>query len=89
MLTKNIGTNQTLTSSGVAATTSAISTDYRIVRIATTAAIYLKIGSNPTATSSDMMLPAGAVEKFAITPGHKVSVLQVSAGGTVTVTPVS
>lgn len=87
MLTKIAGTTQVLTSSGSAAQSTAL-TDVTKVRIATTTAVYIAFGANPTATTSDLVLPVDAVEQFKITPGHKVSVLQVTAGGKVSITPV-
>jgi len=87
MLTKIAGTTQVLTSSGSAAQSTAL-TDVTKIRIATTAAIYVAFGTNPTATSSDLIMGIDAIEHFKITPGHKVSVLQVTAGGKVSITPV-
>jgi len=86
-LASALGATQVLSSSGSAATSTAL-TGITKVRVATTTAIYIAIGSNPTATTSDFILGIDGVEQFSITPGHKVSVLQVSAPGKVSVTPV-
>jgi hypothetical protein len=53
-----------------------------------TAAAYIKIGSSPTATTSDVYLPADAAEYFTIASGEKVSAVQVSSGGTLHVTEI-
>lgn len=57
-----------------------------IVRIVCTTAAYIAFGSNPTATAADMYIGADTPEYFRITPGHKVSAVQVAAGGTLHVT---
>jgi hypothetical protein len=87
MLTKIAGTNQNLTSSGSSAQSTAF-TSVNKVRIAATQAVYIAFAANPTATSSDLVLPANGVETFTITPGHKVAVLQVTSGGIVSITPI-
>ena len=90
MLTKlasALGATQVLSSSGTAATSTAL-TGVSKVRIATTTAIYVAIGTNPTAGTSDLIMGVDACEQFSITPGYKVSVLQVSAPGKVSITPV-
>ena len=57
-----------------------------VVRVVATSACYIKFGSNPTATTSDHYLPADWVEYFKVTGGDKVSAVQASAGGTLSVT---
>ena len=59
------------------------------LRIGCTEAIWYAIGDNPTAvtTGASRFLPANAVEMTAITPGHRIAVLQVSTVGTVSVIP--
>lgn len=52
-----------------------------IVRLCPTSDCYVAFGANPTASSSSLLLPAGAVEYFGINPGDKIAVLQVSSGG--------
>jgi hypothetical protein len=51
------------------------------VRVRTSTDAYVKIGDSPTATSSDMPMTAGIAETFTITPGQKVSAIQISSGG--------
>lgn len=60
-----------------------------IVRVTCTTAAYVAFGVSPTATASDMYVAADATEYFHIEPGHKVSAVQVSAGGTLYVTSMS
>ena len=80
-----IGVTQNVSYTGTAGvTTNAVNAD--VVRLCATTACYVKVGAAPTATTSDMYLPANQAEKFFITPGFKVSAIQASAGGTISVT---
>lgn len=56
------------------------------VRLAATVACYVEFGSAPEADTSSMYLPANVPECFPFVPGEKVSVLQVSGGGTLYIT---
>ena len=58
------------------------------VRVLVTTAAYIKIDNSPTATTADAYLPAGIPEYFTITPGQKVSAVQVASGGNLYVTEV-
>lgn len=58
----------------------------RVVRIVVTSAAHIAIGGTPTATTSDVYMPANVAEYFLINPGEKVSAVQVSAGGNLHVT---
>lgn len=58
----------------------------RIVRVVCTSAAYVKVGDSPTATTSDVYVPADCPEYFRIQPGQKVSAVQVVTGGTLHVT---
>lgn len=82
------GTNTNFTSSGSSqATGSAVANTTSIVRVSTTEAVYVDIGSTPTATTNSMLIPSGGTEFFAVTPGEsKIAVLQVSSSGRVSVT---
>jgi len=55
-------------------------------RIVCTTAAYIAFGETPTATASDLYVPADSPEYFRIPPGHKVSAVQVASGGTLHVT---
>ena len=45
-----------------------------LVRIAATADIYIAIGTNPTASATTILLPAGSVEWFEIPAAAKIAV---------------
>lgn len=46
-----------------------------VVRLTTDGPCCIAAGPNPTATTDSLRLPAGAVEYFAVTPGHKIAVI--------------
>lgn len=78
-------THQSVAFTGTAGTiTNAVAAS--CVRVVCTAAAYIKIGTNPTATTGDVYVSAGNAEYFRCEPGEKVSAVQVSAGGTLHVT---
>jgi hypothetical protein len=84
-----LGTHQSKAYTGTAGTIdNAISAGVTEVRVVVTSAAYIKIGPSPTATTSDVYLPADKPEVFTVSPGNseKVSAVQVSAGGTLHVT---
>ena len=66
--------------------TNAVGTQCRRVRILVTTDAYVKIGNSPTATTNDTYVTAGIPEYWTITPGQKVSAVQVASGGTLNVT---
>lgn len=86
--TYNIGVNQNVAVSSSSATTSnAVGTPF--VRLASTTACYVVFGTNPTATTSGVLINAGAVgEVFKIPVGYKVAAIRVSADGVLSVTAV-
>lgn len=63
----------------------AFGANQRVARMVSTTACYLAFGSNPTATSSGIYLPAGVVEVFGITPGEKVAALKVASAGVLSI----
>lgn len=84
-----LGTHQSVAYTGTAGTISnAVGSGCRKVRVLCTTAAYIVIGSSPTATTSDVYVPATVPEYFLISPGEKVSAVQVSAGGTLHVTEI-
>lgn len=88
--TGRLGTHQSVAYTGTAGTiTTAITAGVRKVRVIVTSAAYIKIGSSPTATTSDVYMPADGAEYFTISPGEKVSAIQVSSGGTLHVTEIA
>jgi hypothetical protein len=88
--TARLGSHQSVAYTGTAGTIStAITTGTNKVRVVVTTAAYIKIGSSPTATTSDVYMSADSAEYFTINPGEKVSAVQLSSGGTLHVTEVS
>lgn len=88
--TFKINSNQSVTYTGTAGQTSAVSTTTTKVRIYTTTDALFLIGSNPTATATNSTpTTAGIPEFWDIDPGQKISFLQQTVGGTAYVTEVS
>lgn len=84
------GATQTVSYTGTAGTiSSAIGEGTNVVRVWTSTAAYIAFGASPTATSSDIPIPANTPEYFLISPGHKVSAIQQSSGGNLFVTEMS
>lgn len=57
-----------------------------VVRVLTTTAAYIAVGSDPTATASDMLVPANTEIYLEILSGYKVSAVPLSSSGTLYVT---
>lgn len=81
-----LGTNQTLTSGAAAVNSAAFGSHIRKVRVATTADCHIAIGDGVVATTADPLLTAQTTEVFVTSTGERLSVIQETAGGTVTVT---
>lgn len=80
-------TSQNVAYTGTAGTiTNAVGSQTRLVKITLTTAGFVAIGQAPTATTSDMYMPAAVPDYYVIAPGEKVSAIQASAGGTMYVT---
>ncbi len=80
-------THQSVAYTGTAGTISnATGSMTQVIRVVATSACYIAIGSSPTATTSDIYLPAAVPEYFVVPPSSKVSAIQASAGGTLHVT---
>lgn len=75
------GVSQSLAVGAVSTQSSAFGSSTGLIRVCPTVDCYIEINSNPTATTSSLYLPAGAVEYFGCNPEDKLAVLQVSAGG--------
>jgi hypothetical protein len=68
------GTTHKVTSSGSSAASSTAFDDATIfVRVVASAAGHIVFASSPTATNSDIYLPAGQIEVFKVAPGDKVA----------------
>lgn len=88
--TGRLGTHQSVAYTGTAGTISnAVGAQTYKVRVVVTTAAYIKIDNSPTATSSNTYMAADSPEYFTITPGQKVSAIQVSSGGTLHVTEIT
>jgi hypothetical protein len=83
------GTHQSVAFTGTAGTiTNALTAGNYMVRVVATSACYIAIGGAPTATAAGVYLPANVPEYFTLSPGEKISAIQVSAGGTLHVTEI-
>lgn len=80
------GVTQSITTSGSSQSFAPFSANVAIVRVATSQDIFLAIGTAPVATTASMLLPGGAIEFFAVDPGQRIAVLQVTTSGIVTTT---
>lgn len=88
--TGRLGTHQSVAYTGTAGTiATAITAGTNKVRVLVTTDAYVKIGSSPTATTSDVYVPGLSAEYFTINPGEKVSAIQVSSNGSLHVTEIS
>ena len=63
-----------LTATGTSAQSAAFDLSTTVVVIDTDEQVYVHFGSNPTATTSHIRIPAGGRAEFSVTPGHKVAV---------------
>lgn len=81
--------NENVAYTGTAAASAAFSSGIHHIRLSATTACYYKLGANPTATSSDTYLPANVIEIIRVNPGQKIAFIQVSTGGTASVSQMS
>lgn len=72
-----------------AVVTNAFGNGVHVVRLVSTTNCFVAFGSAPTATTSDMYLPANQPEYFVVSQGQKVAAIQVDAGGNLHVTEMS
>lgn len=85
--TPQAGKSLTVSYTGTAGTT-AVLAECSVVRVMTTTDAFIEIGANPTAAANTgLFLPAYSPEYFSCPAVAKVSAVQVSAGGTLYVTP--
>ena len=77
-----LATVQVVTISGTSApVTNAFGSQTYAVRVVADTDSYITFGASPTATTSDVLLPANTVEYFTVTPGQKIAFIQKTAGG--------
>ena len=84
------GTSQNVAYTGTAGRiANAISNDVFLVRVVLTTAGHIAIGlPSVVATTSDMYMPAGVPEYFAVRPGEKISAVRETSSGTMHVTEI-
>jgi len=88
--TGRLGTVQSAAYTGTAGTTTnGVANGVQKVRVLVTTDAYVRIGVNPTATTSDTYVVGLSPEYFTVMSGEKVSAVQVSSGGTLVVTEIS
>jgi hypothetical protein len=82
------GTTQSAAYTGTAASiTNAIGSEVYKVRLIVTTAAFVRVDSgSPVAATTDVYMAAGIPEYVTVTPGMKVSAVQVASGGTLYVT---
>lgn len=59
-----------------------------VIRIASTTACHINVGTNPTAAATDnngFYLPANVIEYLRVTPGQRLAVIQDAAAGSLSV----
>lgn len=78
--------HQTVSIGATSVQSAAFNASTKSVRLYASVGCYIDAGTNPTATSSKIYLPAGSVEYFGVIPGHKIAVLQETTGGTLRIT---
>ena len=89
-LMQSAGSTSTVSVSGTSAQSSAISVEaksHALVRVVSTTNCHLAFGNNPTATTSNLLLPAFTVEYFKMNTGDKIAAIQNSASGTLYISP--
>ncbi len=79
-------THQVVSTSITSAQSSAFGASTTLVRIVSDVACFIKFGSSPTATTSDILLPANTVEFWTVDPSTKVAAILASGTGSLYVT---
>lgn len=72
-------TVQNVTISGTSAQSSALQDGTTYVRIIADVAAYIEFGTNPTASSSTMYLPAGIFVDYSVPPGESYKIAGITA----------
>lgn len=83
---QQVGANSSILLSPSGANVQSAAINARIIRIAVSAAMNIEFGSNPTATTSSLWMPANSVEYFSFIPNQLVGAL---GTGAVTITPMN
>lgn len=70
---------------------SAVFATQAVVRVSTTTACWIKVGTNPTAvanTAGNIQLPASDVVDLIVPAGERIAVIRVSADGHLSIAPI-
>ena len=70
-----VKSTEKVTSSGTSAQSAAFADNIYYVRVVADASCHIEFGSNPTATTSKVYVPADDIEYFKVSPGEKVAVI--------------
>jgi hypothetical protein len=70
-----VKSTEKVTSSGTSAQSAAFADNIYYVRVVADAACHIEFGTNPTATTSKVYVPADDIEYFKVSPGEKVAVI--------------
>ena len=70
-----VKSTEKVSSSGTSAQSAAFADNIYYVRVVADAACHIEFGSNPTATTSKVYVPADDIEYFKVSPGEKVAVI--------------
>lgn len=76
------GTAQALSATATSSQSTAFGQETTLIRVATTnltgaqSHVHVALGSNPTATTSNTLIPCGLIEYIVVTPGDKIAVLR-------------
>jgi hypothetical protein len=81
-----LGTTQAVAYTASAAASNAFALTTRVVRVVATTDCFFTTAATPTATTSSVYLPAGAVEYVRVNAGDKISAIRRSQDGTLYVT---
>lgn len=75
------GNSQKVNTSAVAAQSATFETGVSVIRLFATKDCYVKFGTNPTATTSDMFIPSDIIQFVGVREGHKLSVIRDTEDG--------
>lgn len=80
-----VNTASTISTTTASQQSSAFASQTHQVRLAANQATYVKFAGNPTATTSDVLMPANTIDYFTVNPGEKVAVLALSTTGIISI----
>jgi hypothetical protein len=72
-----------------AQTSNAFDAGVQVIRVISTTNCHIRIGTNPTAVSTDPLLIAATPEYFLVAPGEKLAAIRSASDGSVFVTECS